>query len=360
MVLPTTLKKRHTLKGRNVLPAIRRLQEGAPVKALARMMAGRKTEDLSMRDVEKYVNELTDESLSDQLELAGKNKEDISEARLLLHYLIVLANEKGQPQGQDLLEAPGTSTEAQGDITQENALVRNNDEPPNKRSKSWSGSLEARIAFLESSTSPKVSDIKERVRILCLQPEPSNSLILLTLEELAKAARSANHEESGLYEELLRQVHRLQSKVCLPKLCLSVLGGNESEKISKAIAKCMKDVIDTAKESKKEAPLVGKTQTTLSPLDNLYVTLPLPGADLAPMPFPLQQHPNPMYGSYRGYVQQGYGQQGYGQGYGQGYRNYRRGGFRHPGQRPRGACLVCDSTAHQVRDCPKVKEFRQK
>ncbi|XP_033744137.1 uncharacterized protein LOC117330027 [Pecten maximus] len=113
MVLPTTLKKRHTLKGRNVLPAIRRLQEGAPVKALARMMAGRKTEDLSMRDVEKYVNELTDESLSDLLELAGKNKEDISEARLLLHYLIVLANEKGQPQGQDLLEAPGTSTEAQ-------------------------------------------------------------------------------------------------------------------------------------------------------------------------------------------------------------------------------------------------------
>ncbi|XP_033745161.1 uncharacterized protein LOC117330783 isoform X3 [Pecten maximus] len=118
MVLPTTLKKRHTLKGRNVLPAVRRLQEGAPVKALARMMAGRKTDDLSIRDVEKYVNELTDESLSDLLELAGKNKEDISEARLLLHYLIVLANEKGQPQGQDLLEAPGTSTEAQDDITQ--------------------------------------------------------------------------------------------------------------------------------------------------------------------------------------------------------------------------------------------------
>ena len=53
-----------------------------------------------------------------------------------------------------------------------------------------------------------VKDLKEKVRMLCLQSEPSHSLILLTLDELAKVSR-----RPFFYDELARQANKYQSKL---------------------------------------------------------------------------------------------------------------------------------------------------
>ncbi|XP_069129670.1 uncharacterized protein [Argopecten irradians] len=114
MVMPTTLKKRHSLKGLSLLPAIRKLQDEEAVtslKGLARVSVGRQTEDLPFKEVAKQVADLTGEQLGELLSLAGKGETDLPSGRLLLHFLIILANERGQPLGQDLVhEEAGTST----------------------------------------------------------------------------------------------------------------------------------------------------------------------------------------------------------------------------------------------------------
>lgn len=58
---------------------------------------------------------------------------------------------------------------------------------------SRSDHLEDRVASLVKTTQVEaVKELKEYVRALCLHAEPSNTLILLTLEELAKVARRAD------------------------------------------------------------------------------------------------------------------------------------------------------------------------
>lgn len=86
-----------------------------------------------------------------------------------------------------------------------------------------------------------VQELKEKVRTLCLQDDPSNALVLLTLDEPSKAARKLNHEEADMFEELYRQANRYQSKLQISNLCLSVLDGKVADAISKAISKCLKD-----------------------------------------------------------------------------------------------------------------------
>lgn len=50
--------------------------------------------------------------------------------------------------------------------------------------------LEERISSLEKTAKVKmIYELQERVRTLFLQEDPSNALILLTLDELAKTAR---------------------------------------------------------------------------------------------------------------------------------------------------------------------------
>lgn len=56
-----------------------------------------------------------------------------------------------------------------------------------------------------------------------MQEDPSMSLILLTIEDLAKTAKKVSHEEADIYEELSRQGTRYQTKLDISSLCLSVL-----------------------------------------------------------------------------------------------------------------------------------------
>lgn len=104
-MLPTVLKRKHSLKGKQLLPVIRKLrdiQDAHGIKQLARTSSARRTENMSNEDVLKAVEDLTGENGIELLELAGKDPNDEDFAKLLLHVCILHANEKGQPEGQDL------------------------------------------------------------------------------------------------------------------------------------------------------------------------------------------------------------------------------------------------------------------
>lgn len=128
------------------------------------------------------------------------------------------------------------------------------------------------MSLEKTSKGEMVQELKEKVRTLCLQDDPSNALILLTLDELSKAARKLNHEEADMFEELYRQANRYQSKLQISNLCWSVLGGKVADAISKAISKCLKDKPETKAESKNE--YVETQKRPESPLNGLYPCQP--------------------------------------------------------------------------------------
>lgn len=73
-----------------------------------------------------------------------------------------------------------------------------------------------------------------------MHSEPSIPLILLTMDELANVARRTAHDVVEMFEELVRQANRYQSKLDIASFCLSVLGGKSADVIAKAISKCLK------------------------------------------------------------------------------------------------------------------------
>ncbi|XP_065938380.1 integrin beta-like protein A [Magallana gigas] len=114
MFQPVVLKKRHSLKWLTLLPVIRKVKDGRleNVKELARISVGKRTEALQLRDIAKAVMEITGESMDELLDLAGKDIRDYDSAKLLLHYCVLAANERGQPKGQVLQDdeaGPSTS-----------------------------------------------------------------------------------------------------------------------------------------------------------------------------------------------------------------------------------------------------------
>lgn len=104
MVQPVVLKKRHGLKGLTLLPVIRRVKDGRleNVKELARISVGKRTETMQIRDIAKEVVDIMGEPMDELLELAGKDPQDYDAAKLLLHYCVLAANERGQPKEQVL------------------------------------------------------------------------------------------------------------------------------------------------------------------------------------------------------------------------------------------------------------------
>ncbi|CAG2194020.1 unnamed protein product [Mytilus edulis] len=223
MVLPTCLKRRHSLKGVRLVAAIKRIRGGQPqgLKEFARFQKDNKLDNLSMDDLRQQVLDLTGAELQDLLQFANRDN-TVEEARWATHCLILYANEYGQPSGQDLTQSQDQR------ILQKEEVVKN---------------------------------LKEKVRTLCLQDNPSDSLILLTLEELAKAARRVNHDDADTFEELTRQANRHQLKLDISSLCLSVLGGKVADAITKAVSKCLK-------EKQPEKDTTPKPED--SPLHNLY------------------------------------------------------------------------------------------
>lgn len=98
--------------------------------------------------------------------------------------------------------------------------------------------------------------------------EPNTSLILLPIDELADTARKVNHKEADIFEELIKQAKRLQTKLDISNLCLSVLVGKDADAIGKAITKCMKENKSESKRELNDVPTMsieGQSETTTSP-----------------------------------------------------------------------------------------------
>ena len=97
------LRPKHTLKGRSVVPLVKRLRQGGPVPALARLARDVDTEDMERADLLGAITKLMGEKQPSELwRMAGHSDDPTDdELRVILHYTITLAHELGQP-----LEAP--------------------------------------------------------------------------------------------------------------------------------------------------------------------------------------------------------------------------------------------------------------
>lgn len=144
--------------------------------------------------------------MDELLELSGKDIRDYDAAKLLLHYCVLAANERGQLKGQVLQDdeaAPSTSgAPAERDIQTEDNTVEN-EATPVKRRKTIDD-MERRLLMLEKLEKEDVSKVKERVKALAAQQDPSEPLILITLDEFARLSRKLGDKdmEVHVYEEL--------------------------------------------------------------------------------------------------------------------------------------------------------------
>lgn len=79
-------------------------------------------------------------------------------------------------------------------------------------------------ATTTQATENEIEAIKEKARLLVNQHSPSEALILLSLDELAKTALAAKVDDADIFEELYKQVSRNQGKINLVTVVLRVMG----------------------------------------------------------------------------------------------------------------------------------------
>lgn len=207
-----------------------------------------------------------------------------------------------------------------------------------------SKSIEKRIEELEDQVKKDEENLmqaaKEKVRCLALQSDPSELLILQSLQELATTAKRVNHSETAVYEETYRLAKINREKIDIPSFCLNVLGGKASDLVSKAMAKCFKAKPTTENSSASDLKVSNSKSdvSQVSPLVNLYPQYSMQGF------LPMQGSLYPY-----GYMPPYMGQR----------RNFRNpSNFRQQGNR--GTCHFCDSPNHLIRDCEKMKAAKGK
>lgn len=199
-----------------------------------------------------------------------------------------------------------------------------------------------------------VENLKRKVRSLCLQNEPNESLLLLLLDDLARSASITKDKGCPLFDDLARQARNNQGRLVLASFVLNVLGEGVSDAISKALAKGLKDAKakQVVNKGDDEEP---KPRARKSPLEGLYPPPPpgFPGAQAETgmgIQFPGPQQP-PQFSAYQAPPQP----------YGYGYQQYRpRGRGRGYGPRGPAGCFLCGSEQHWLSDCDKLKEMKQK
>ena len=104
MVLPTVLKKKHSLKDVNILILIKRVRtETGQPKEYARILTSKRTEEMPLEELRGHFEGITGEDSRDILKMCDLDFTGDSR-RLLLHHTIKFANEFGQPKGQELRE----------------------------------------------------------------------------------------------------------------------------------------------------------------------------------------------------------------------------------------------------------------
>ena len=110
-----TLKAKHSLVGRSLLPVIMELMSATDTGGDGQLARLTKDHPLEHYNVEELINEfrkLTGDSLSDVLTLAGKTS-DPENVRYAVHLAVVHANAAGPHRGQTLA-VTGRQTAEQG------------------------------------------------------------------------------------------------------------------------------------------------------------------------------------------------------------------------------------------------------
>ena len=103
MVLPTTLKRKHSLKDITILPLIKkvRTEAGQRVPEYARVQVSKRTEKMPLEELKGHFDGLTGEDSREILKIC--DLEYLAEnMRCLVHHSIMFANEFGPPKGQEL------------------------------------------------------------------------------------------------------------------------------------------------------------------------------------------------------------------------------------------------------------------
>ncbi|CAC5369873.1 unnamed protein product [Mytilus coruscus] len=85
----------------------------------------------------------------------------------------------------------------------ENEDSGDEDPPPKKKKKNYD--LVRRVADLGKSKEDTIKELKDMVRSLALQANTSEPLILFSLDELAKKARTQNDDDAETFDKLARQ-----------------------------------------------------------------------------------------------------------------------------------------------------------
>ena len=105
MVQPSSLKRKHSVKGLNLFPLVRRIRDcKTAVKAYARIIATQPIEDLSVDELKSGFKDITGEDASEVLKMADKDV-TVHSLRLAVHFAVLYANEAGAPKGQPLTES---------------------------------------------------------------------------------------------------------------------------------------------------------------------------------------------------------------------------------------------------------------
>ena len=86
-------------------------------------------------------------------------------------------------------------------------------------------------------------------------------------------ARRETHDEMDLFEKLYRQCGRMQGKINMANMCLTVLGGKGADMVTKAINNCLKEQkVKMKKSLEKGESTQPKKESVLS---NLYPPMPM-------------------------------------------------------------------------------------
>ncbi len=123
------LKPRHNLLGRSVLPLVTRLAraDAAPPE-WARLTRDTALLDYSQDDIRREFLGMTGQPLDETLEAAQKEP-TLENSHMAIHCAIVLANEIGQPKGQQLQGLPAQRDERRDEGQTPKEEARNRKRP---------------------------------------------------------------------------------------------------------------------------------------------------------------------------------------------------------------------------------------
>ena len=102
MVLPTVLKRKHSLRGVNMLPLLKSMRGGSDLpKDFARLSPEVPLESVPLEELATSFEGLSGSTVNEVLDLVDREVNSAN-VKLLVHFSILLANKSGQPKGQEL------------------------------------------------------------------------------------------------------------------------------------------------------------------------------------------------------------------------------------------------------------------